>query len=247
MEQKFNEAIQQIFQRWTTLALATEQGWGGRDSLAKGRRLQAEVVDYLSAGSRTRKMSRNDSTIVCKDERKQTIAHSADVDSSRTSPGKTWKRRPISWENPGDVEELAHFLYLRIDELFNTETDDGSTTEVATLCLRLFNTCHQGDTSFADQVLQACNSTSKPDLAKSQGSERIEYATEEDELLDKLDGMEIDEGSDVESDDKALQDLVEQPTAAQPTVGGYAKRDIPEPVVDEDGFTSVVKGRRKPR
>jgi hypothetical protein len=29
---------------------------------------------------------------------------------------------------------------------------------------------------------------------------------------------------------------------------GYSKpRDVPEPIVDEDGFTSVVKGRRKPR
>lgn len=82
-------------------------------------------------------------------------------------------------------EELANFLYLRIDELFNTETDDGSTTEVASLCeppepsfhalsrgLRLFNTCQKGDASFADQVLQACGTAPKADLAKSQGSER---------------------------------------------------------------------------
>jgi len=32
-------------------------------------------------------------------------------------------------------EELAHYLYLRIDELFNTETDDGSPQEVASLCV----------------------------------------------------------------------------------------------------------------
>eukprot|EP00438_Fugacium_kawagutii_P001456 Skav211873 [mRNA] locus=scaffold1431:346971:350822:+ [translate_table: standard] len=215
VEQKFNEAIQRIFQRWTTLALATEQGWGGRDSIAKGRQLQAEVVEYLSAASR--------------------------------------KRRPPSWQNPGDCEDLAHYLYLRLDELFNTETDDGSPLEVATLCLRLFNSCQQGDVTFADQVLQACDSAPKADLSKSQGSERIEYATEEDELLDKLDGMDIDEENgedDVSSEEEkdAMAAPMKNVAEPLPTSEGYPKRhEVPEPVVDEDGFTSVVKGRRKPR
>eukprot|EP00434_Breviolum_minutum_P005300 symbB.v1.2.004674.t1/scaffold230.1/size260421/11 len=216
-EDKFYQAIERVFQRWTTLALAMDQGWGGRDSIAKGRLLQGEVVEYLKTASR--------------------------------------KRRQPNWQNPGDVEELAHYLYLRIDELFNTETDDGSPQEVASLCLRLLNTCQQGDMSFADEVLQACDNASKPDLAKSQGSERIEYATEEDELLDKLDGMDIDgdgeEDSDVEEKEGEEDAMKAAPVLApvQPPASGYIKPRpaVPEPVVDEDGFTSVVKGHRRPR
>eukprot|EP00435_Cladocopium_sp_Y103_P054323 s907_g17.t1 len=157
------------------------------------------------------------------------------------------KKRPPSWENPGDCEDLAYFLYLRLDELFNTETDDGSPMEVATLCLRLFNSCQQGDLSFANQVLQVCDSAPPPDLSKSQGSERIEYATEEDELLDKLDGMDIDEDSDGDGDPDSCETqdatVASMAMAQQPTSNaGYSKpRDVPEPIVDEDGFTSVVK------
>ncbi|CAJ1373906.1 unnamed protein product [Effrenium voratum] len=205
MEQKFHEAVDRVFERWTTLALATDQGWGGRDSFAKARQLQAEVVEYLSTTSR--------------------------------------KKRPPSWENPSDVEELSRHLYQRIDELFNTETDDGSDAEVAMLCLRLFNTCQRGDSSFADQVLQA--TVGKQDLAQSQGSERIEYATEEDELLDKLDGMDIDEGEEGDSDGEQGMPQPEAAPAASPPAAGY--KQVIEPTVDEDGFTSVVKGHRRPR
>ncbi|CAE7228021.1 tsr2 [Symbiodinium natans] len=214
LEQKFREAVDIVFQRWTTLALAMDQGWGGRDSHAKGRQLQAEVIEYLANASR--------------------------------------KKRPPSWENPGDVEDLSHFLYMRIDELFNTETDDGSCAEVAALCLRLFSTCHAGDGAFADQVLQTCRTQAPQDLSKSQGSQRIEYATEEDELLDKVDGMEIeDDSEDPEDSDIQAEDAegILLPGSESTHNGkgyGTSKKDI-EPVVDDDGFTAVVKGRRRPR
>ncbi|CAE7677354.1 unnamed protein product [Symbiodinium pilosum] len=215
LEQKFQEAVGTVFQRWTTLALAMDQGWGGRDSHAKGRQLQAEAIEYLVQGSK--------------------------------------KKRPPSWENPGDVEDFAHFLYLRIDELFNTESDDGSPAEVAGLCLRLFNTCRAGDASFADQVLQACRSQAPQELSKSQGSERIEYATEEDELMDKMEGIDI-EGCEGDPDDLSdCEDLKDaeggMPADTQSAQAGYPTtkpKDV-EPIVDEDGFTAVVKGRRRPR
>mmetsp|Transcript_52456 Transcript_52456/g.122387 ORF Transcript_52456/g.122387 Transcript_52456/m.122387 type:complete len:219 (+) Transcript_52456:101-757(+) len=216
LDQKFQQALDGVFARWTTLALAVDQGWGGRDSRAKGKQLQVEVVDYL-------------------------------VNASR-------KRRPPSWENYDDVQELAYYLYLRIDEMFNTETDDGSDKEVATMCLRLFNTCQSGDGSFADQILQACQTHAPQDLSKSQGSERIEYATVEDELLDKMDGMEIeeeDEGGEMKEEQEPDGAMVSDPSELMPT-GGYAApivkpKPAPEPTVDEDGFTAVVKGHRRPR
>eukprot|EP00439_Symbiodinium_sp_Y106_P034532 s3844_g4.t1 len=212
LEQKFHEAVDSVFKKWTTLALATDQGWGGRDSHAKGRQLQGDMIEYLANASR--------------------------------------KKNPPSWQNPGDVQDLAYFLYLRMDELFNTETDDGSDREVATLCLRLWNTCHSGDASFADEVLQACRTQAPQDLSKSQGSERIEYATEEDELLDKLEGMEVeegDEGSDIEVQE--AENVLEIGDDALSRGKGYgtSKPKEVEPVVDEDGFTAVVKGRRRPR
>eukprot|EP00931_Biecheleriopsis_adriatica_P120512 TRINITY_DN95640_c0_g1_i1.p1 TRINITY_DN95640_c0_g1~~TRINITY_DN95640_c0_g1_i1.p1 ORF type:complete len:239 (-),score=77.98 TRINITY_DN95640_c0_g1_i1:171-887(-) len=236
VQAKFEEAISAVFGRWTTLQLAMEQGWGGRESRQKGKQLQAELLDYLANASR--------------------------------------KKRPPSHENSGDVDDLAHLLYQRIDELFNTETDDGSVMEVAGLCLRLLTTCQAGDTSFAEQVLQACQAAPAVDLSKCQGQEKIEYATEEDELLDQMDGMDLDEdGSEDEGDGDGMAEEAPANAAAPPAAAtllfgagmsglpggnsaGYAspeaapakpKQQLPEPEVDEDGFTSIVKGRRRPR
>mmetsp|Transcript_52743 Transcript_52743/g.138321 ORF Transcript_52743/g.138321 Transcript_52743/m.138321 type:complete len:239 (+) Transcript_52743:109-825(+) len=228
----FDEAMDRVFNNWTTLALAVEQGWGGRDSRAKRNQLQEEVVEYLVAGSK--------------------------------------RRRPPSHESRDDVETLATHLYTRLDELFNVEADDGSDEEVAHLCLRLFNTCRAGDLSFAEQFLQRCP-TKPVDLSKSQGQNIMQYATEEDALMDQMQGMGLEDGlMDGGSDyagsedgmdaDVAMGDgppasehaacssevLHEQPSSECPQGRGRGARPPPaEPVVDEDGFVSVTRGRRR--
>jgi len=244
MESVFDEAMNQIFDKWTILALAVEHGWGGRNSREKRNQLQAEVVDYLVAGSK--------------------------------------KRRPPSHEDVGDVEALATHLYSRLDELFNLEADDGSDMEVAGLCLRLFNTCHAGDFSFAQQFLEAIPKT-QVNVSQCKGVDVTEYATEEDRLLDQMQGKDIDSGGDSGPEgepDEALEQApapqddghpapaVEQTQQCSAQQEGHIPEEVaqegaesreadeqrdkrrdplPEPVVDEDGFTSVVKGRRRPR
>uniref|UniRef100_A0A7S4R3B1 Pre-rRNA-processing protein TSR2 n=1 Tax=Alexandrium monilatum TaxID=311494 RepID=A0A7S4R3B1_9DINO len=231
----FDEAISQVFSKWTLLTLAVEHGWGGRSSREKRNQLQAEVVEYLAVGSK--------------------------------------RRRPPTHENESDVEALATLIYTRLDELFNVEADDGSDMEVAALCLRLFTTCRMGDFSFAQHFLQAVPSA-PVDISRCQGVDVTEYATDEDRLLDQMQGMEVESGRDSASEDSAdeamgearpqlageqLQQYSDQLAnlAAQETgqvgAGGAGKgvgaprAPPPEPVMDEDGFTSVVKGRRRPR
>mmetsp|Transcript_104816 Transcript_104816/g.224017 ORF Transcript_104816/g.224017 Transcript_104816/m.224017 type:complete len:239 (-) Transcript_104816:86-802(-) len=233
----FEEAITRVFSRWTLLALAVDQGWGGRDSVAKARQLQEEVVNQLHAAA--------------------------------------GRKRPPSHDNASDVEALSAYLVQRLDELFNCEADDSSDTEVATICLRLFATCRTGDTSFAQQFLQA-TANQAPNLSQCQGVEKIEYATEEDELLDGLNGMDLDHGDHIsegnESDDgmeaavaAALEASESQPPPqifgpdpSATDAGGYpaaaaaaparpVKAAPPEPVVDDDGFEMVPKGGRRMR
>jgi len=220
------------------MALAVDQGWGGRDSAGKRDQLRDEVVEYLIAGAR--------------------------------------KRRIPTHESVDDVEALAVHLYSRLDELFNVESEDGSDEEVAHLCLRLFTTCRAGDLSFAQQFLQVCP-TQPQDLSKCQGTERIEYATEEDAVLDKMQGAGISEdGDDAGSCEEDAEDGIQGAGArADPATKGkggvpppgavaasvQAGGELPdtdcdgarrrpkpppeEPIVDEDGFVSVVKGRRR--
>eukprot|EP00933_Yihiella_yeosuensis_P025071 TRINITY_DN19445_c0_g1_i1.p3 TRINITY_DN19445_c0_g1~~TRINITY_DN19445_c0_g1_i1.p3 ORF type:complete len:253 (-),score=61.38 TRINITY_DN19445_c0_g1_i1:226-984(-) len=233
----FDEAIDKVFARWTMMNLATEQGWGGRDSRSKRDTLQAEVLEYLANGAK--------------------------------------KKRPPSHEHPGDVEDLAHFIYLRVDELFNTETDDNSDMEIATLCLRLFSTCHAGDVSFAQQLIQACESAPQVDLSKCQGMERIEYATDEDQLIDAMEsmGMDVEDGGAADGADNCDDGMAfsgpslvsAMPGAAtallaqevQPAqTGGYPSGPAPaeevkparapvENTIDDDGFECIVKGSRR--
>merc|ERR1712224_1144175 len=87
--------------------------------------------------------------------------------------------------------------------------------EVARVLLQLHSTCRAGDVSFAQQFLQACQG--RVDLSKCQGVERTEYATEEDQLLDGLQSMEIEtgEGIDEESDD-SMDDCCDDGVTIEP-------------------------------
>eukprot|EP00427_Karlodinium_veneficum_P051037 CAMPEP_0169359118 /NCGR_PEP_ID=MMETSP1017-20121227/29047_1 /TAXON_ID=342587 /ORGANISM="Karlodinium micrum, Strain CCMP2283" /LENGTH=262 /DNA_ID=CAMNT_0009456235 /DNA_START=42 /DNA_END=827 /DNA_ORIENTATION=+ len=221
--QVYEEALSKVFSSWTLLQLAVDQGWGGRDSRAKRQQLQVEMNEILMAGAK--------------------------------------KRRPPSHQNEDDVQELAEWLYNRCWQLYHAEADDGSDVEVARVCLKLFNTCRDGDVSFAREFMQACQAA---DLSKCQGVECIEYATEEDQLIDGLQNMDIemvDEGLEGASDSSMDDDNVEtelpsvgigKGTGSSDVMGdpqvGYPnnveqprKPEPPEPVVDEDGFTSVEK------
>lgn len=211
----FDEAVERIFSNWTLLNLAVDQGWGGRDARQKRFQLQEEIVERLVAGAK--------------------------------------KRRPPSHENIDDVQDLAGLVHLRIDEFFNTECDDGSPEEVSHLLLRLVNSCTAGDSSVAEETIKRL-SVSPADISRCQGSEKIEYATEEDELIDGMQGMDVDgesgdeDGSGDEAGGRgpageaAAGAAPPAPLASAPAPPPKPAREEPE--VDEDGFVSVVKGKR---
>jgi len=220
--QIFDEALEKCLNNWTILALAVEQGWGGRDTRAKRETLKAEIADILSEGAK--------------------------------------KKRPPSYQNEDDVQEFANFLYNRNLQLFHAEADDGSDVEVARVLLRLYSTCRAGDVTFAQEFIQALKAT---DLAKCEGVDKIEFATDEDALIDKLQGMDVEsgEGGSDSSDDSMDEDDHDstklgkgkgysggaQPVAGEDEAAPTKRPEQEEPIIDEDGFTSVVKSNRRPR
>jgi pre-rRNA-processing protein TSR2 len=180
------------------------------------------------------------------------------------------RKRPPCHTNEDDVQEFADFLYERLYTLFHCDSEDGSDAEVATVCLRLYNTCRAGDVTFAKQFLQSL--AGPADLTKCQGVDRTLYATEEDEMLDKLGGMDLD-SDDGGTDDDGMEDegagegeqgaaaAGAQSAVAEPIrLGkGYAsaeaeqlpqaprKEEPPPPQIDEDGFEMIVKTRKPGR
>lgn len=164
------------------------------------------------------------------------------------------KRRPPCHTNVDDVQDLCDLIYERLFSYFHVECDDESDKEVASVSLRLFNTCRVGDPSYAREVIQLCKGVSV-DLSKCQGKDMTQYETPEDELLDKMNGMDLDDmrGDDFDdcSGDSDMDDDGEKADAGapmqEPAAAVPEKQAPPEPVVDEDGFTSVAKGRRRPK
>lgn len=223
----FEQAMEQVFSKWTLLALAVDQGWGGRDSRQKRQQLSGEVLERLMHGAK--------------------------------------RRRPMTHENEDDVQDLADFIYERLVQLFHCETEDNSDEEVAYVCLKLFATCSRGDVSFAQEIL-AQTAAASVDVSKSKGVDCIQYATEEDRLVDTMDCMDIDEGGEGSTDgEDAMEEGKEAkvpvamacglgaasiaPAAASgPEVAGppaSGPKHEP-PAVDEEGFMTVTRhGRRR--
>eukprot|EP01133_Synstelium_polycarpum_P012032 gene12032-14073_t len=46
----FDQAVQRIFVQWTALALAVENGWGGRSSREKAEEMRQDVLDVFLQG-----------------------------------------------------------------------------------------------------------------------------------------------------------------------------------------------------
>lgn len=226
----FEQALEQVFSRWTLLNLAVDQGWGGRETRQKRQRLFEETIEYLDTAAK--------------------------------------KRRPPKWDNKDDVQNFADWLYEKLVEYFYAEADDQSDEEVASICLRLHNTCMAGDFTFAEEVIKKIQPTAPTDLAQCKGLDGIEYLSEEDALAARMDGMDLDGDSNNEAEDDRMEDG-ESPSGFT-TSSGYKAvslcndhgsgativtdqaeerpRKEPEPpVVDEDGFTTVQSGKRGKR
>mmetsp|Transcript_40738 Transcript_40738/g.93753 ORF Transcript_40738/g.93753 Transcript_40738/m.93753 type:complete len:221 (-) Transcript_40738:62-724(-) len=164
------------------------------------------------------------------------------------------KKRPMSYENVDDVNSIADFLGQRLLDLFYVDVEDGSDAEVATLCLRLQNTCQSGDLTFVEEFMKSNAAKAAADMSKCQGQDITEYVNADDVEVDYTGGLgdvelhgqhgpltlveEEMEGQSADGDGEIAEEKCEQ---------AREKKPREEPEVDEDGFTSVVKGRRKPR
>lgn len=172
------------------------------------------------------------------------------------------KRRPPSFENEDDVQDLADFLWERLVAYFHVEAQDNSEDQIAFFCLKLYNTCQTGDLSFAQTFLQEIVNVAPVDIANCKGVEDIQYATEEDQLVAALGGADLD-GAGSSDDDMSDDDKEKppEPTIAAPFLAATAQgctglflqsqpmeapvaRVKEEPIVDDDGFTMVPTKRR---
>lgn len=119
-----------------------------------------------------------------------------------------------------DLEEVL--IQVMLDE-FEVVVDDDSPAEVAASIIKGRQRILQGDYAEVDQLLVRWEEKAK------RGQEKLQFKRVEVED----DGQDTDwEGSEEEEDDVEMDDT--------PQLVPVAKKEKPQPEVDEDGFTKVV-------
>ncbi|KAI9287331.1 Pre-rRNA-processing protein TSR2-domain-containing protein [Umbelopsis sp. AD052] len=116
-----------------------------------------------------------------------------------------------------DVEDIL--VQIMSDE-FHTDLEDGSAYAVAKHLVSMFNQCIHGDFSEVAKLREKVASRSNQSAGQSANNDE--------------DSEDDDDDSEAGDEDDAMD--VEEPSAPQEPQG---------PIIDEDGFELVTKGRRR--
>ncbi|EER09320.1 Pre-rRNA-processing protein TSR2, putative [Perkinsus marinus ATCC 50983] len=122
----------------------------------------------------------------------------------------------LSSENNDQVLKLADKLFEMIANNFQMVLEDGSDEDVAYMLIRLWESCSRGDLSVAREVVNATQNRDQSKVLEQCAEEGQEESSEGD--------------GDEEQEEGPEQDRQE------------SKK---EPEVDEDGFQTVTRGRRR--
>ncbi|GJJ78454.1 pre-rRNA-processing protein TSR2 [Entomortierella parvispora] len=128
-----------------------------------------------------------------------------------------------------DTFDLEDILIQIMNDEFSILLEDKSEQHISKVLEQLFLECTQGRYDLVQ--------TLKTDSQKISGAMKSAKAKKE-----KLDGEEDDEDSSDEEDDEDMDmDMDEGSSSSAPA----PRKEKPEPIIDEDGFETVVKSRRR--
>lgn len=222
---------------WQALSLAVEGAWGGAESPEKRDWLVGLVVDQfpplspLSPLSPTTAGSGADagaaaggaSSAARPQPQTQTQIHTqgAGASTSTSSSDKVASRVP-------EVDELADLLEDVLAEEFCTSIEDDSAEHLAKALLRCYADCENAQYAGVLQLQRSYEARSPTAAATARAAAKAAGGEDSSD-----DGSEEDDADgDAEMMDVDVTD-------------GAGPSSRPEPVVDEDGFELVQKGRRR--
>ena len=156
-----------------------------------------------------------------------------------------------------EVEDLEDNLVIYLEEEFSVVLEDASEKQVAQTLFQLYAECAQGKTALAQHLVETAL---KYDQQIAAAYPVYVQSTEHDEDDDDDEAM-MDTTTDGSAPNVTM--VAQQPTipvvnpaeyAAQSLFGKPKKpkaprkpKEEPEVQMDDDGFATVTKGRRKPR
>ncbi|CDZ98497.1 Uncharacterized conserved protein [Phaffia rhodozyma] len=223
----FARGVWSLFLLWPALRLAVAQEWGGPESKEKRLWFASTIVDEFES----RHLKHSTSTPALTPPSATATTSIAPVSSVVSSESITAELAATSLSTlvpPPfglDLDTLSDLLFDILLEEFETDTEDGSTEQIAKQLLVLWSAAVNLDESLVKQLEIEAEKVSKSKVQASQGAGGDDEDDDED-------------GSDDYSDMSEGED--ERP----PTLVPAAVKEEPE--IDEDGFT-MVKGKGKNR
>jgi pre-rRNA-processing protein TSR2 len=212
----FARAVIYTFDVWPALRLAVSEQWGGIESKDKVDFLISHLCDEYSEEKEIGSSSK-----------RATTTSSSSLAASTSSPASS-----LEAPQTPDADDLAEILEGYFADEFESRLEDDSADMIAARLVQLHKLIYAtfpptqeslaAATAEIDRMQQYSLSVrgKKVEAQRTQGS-------------DESDSEDGEEGDDSEKDDAMEVDTEQRP---KPPTG---------PIVDEDGFTTVVKGKRR--
>ena len=218
----FRAGVTAALRTWSALRTAVEQEWGGTESAAKAEDLRTNIFTFF--------------------------------DGTSGKAGMT-------------QEDLEDNLFQYMEEEYGIVLEDESERQVADLICRMYETCGAGDVRLVREVVQ--NAMKGEEAMKQSNVKSVIKSEDDDEMDDISEGEEGDAAMDSTGGQPGADGAMQSPgDAANSTAAAYAagtlfgappkpKKDLPpprqlgepepekpQPVLDDDGFASVVTKRK---
>jgi hypothetical protein len=152
------------------------------------------------------------------------------------------KRKPLSPSNPADILTIAEFLAVKLYEKIEAELEDDSDREVSMIILRLLEECRLNNFNLAKQIIERAESLNN--VAQCKFEDQTQLATEDDVLLDSLEGgmssMQID--TVMEEPENEVDNAPDNAAVLNNPANNTAQQG---PTMDDDGFQTVTNRKRK--
>lgn len=225
----FARAVILTMELWPAMRLAVSEQWGGVESADKKQFLISHICDTYSE-------ERSVSSV--QQQQQQQQQHSIQSSTSTTAT--------IQAPKVPDVDDLAETLEMYFEDEYESKIEDGSADWIAGRIVHLHKCIYSTFPPTQKSLEEAEKEVNKLYEATVRlKGQKVEIQRTQQENGDEQHGScDSSDDDDHEHDDDDMDVDGESSTQQQPQQQ-QQRQERMQPVVDEDGFTTVVKGRRR--
>lgn len=227
----FARAVIHTFRLWASLQLAIQSEWGGPESQDKADFLVSHICDTYGGIS---------GATTLRPDLEPTTAHLNPAGGAGSSSALALPPRPAPPASP-DEDDLAQTLETYVSDEFDARFEDDSCDYVAQRIAGLHRVIFAKPEPGQDPVEAAQAIIVRAQAAVAPLDEAVEKF--KGKKLEATQQAAADEDGEDDSGEESDEQMMEVDAAAAGQSASSSSR--PEPEVDEDGFTTVVRGKKR--